>query len=198
MSKNEIDDITRLLNEAKEGRDGALDEVMELVYGRLRSVAERQSRRYAGGRDAQSLEPTELVHEAFLKLIKQRNRYDSRGHFFAIATKVMLRILLDRHRARRRVKRGGDLVRVTLTGEIAADGHDPSMMIPLFVQSLEQLEALDARSAEVTKLRLLWGLTVPEIAEAMDLSVSTVEREWRFARRWLASRLEDGEVDGSV
>lgn len=188
---SETEEITRLLNEAQEGRDGALDEVMELVYARLRALAERQFRRRGRGSDS-TLQPTELVHETFLKLVKQRNRYDNRGHFFAIASKVMLRVLLDQQRSRGRAKRGGDQFRVTLTGAVEpAPREPPSMVIPAFVQALERLEALDRRSAEITKLRLLWGLTVPEIAETMEVSISTVEREWRFARRWLANQLEE-------
>lgn len=187
---SETEEITRLLNEAQDGREGALDEVMELVYGRLRALAAAQYRRRG---KSPTLQPTELVHEAFLKLVKQRNRYDSRGHFFAIASKVMLRVLLDQQRARGRLKRGGEHLRVTL-GDALEPGspEEPSMVVPAFVEALERLEALDERSAEVTKLRLLWGLTVPEIAETMDVSVSTVEREWRFARRWLATRLGEG------
>lgn len=185
----DADEITRLLNEAGQGREGALDEVTALVYGRLRALARRQARRYAGG-GASALEPTDLVHETFLRLVKQRKRYDSRGHFFAIATGVMLRILLDRHRASRRLKRGGGQLRVTLTAALERAGEEPSMVIPAFVEALERLEALDGRCAEVAKLRVLWGLTVPEVAQALEISVSTVEREWRFAQRWLSARLD--------
>ncbi|HVS12841.1 MAG TPA: ECF-type sigma factor [Thermoanaerobaculia bacterium] len=188
------DDITRLLNEAKEGREGALDEVTALVYDRLRALARTQARRYRGA-GTSALEPTELVHEAFLRLVKQRKRYDSRGHFFTIATRVMLRILLDRHRAKGRLKRGGGQLRVTLTAALDTPGEEPSMVIPAFVESLERLEALDARCAEVAKLRVLWGLTVTEVAAAMELSVSTVEREWRFARRWLSARLDQQRAE---
>ena len=185
----DADDITRLLNEASQGREGALDEVTALVYDQLRALARRQARRYAGA-GASTIEPTDLVHETFLRLVKQRKRYDSRGHFFAIATGVMLRVLLDRHRARRRYKRGGEQARVTLTAALDGVGEEPSMVIPAFVQALERLEGLDGRCAEVTKLRVLWGLTVPEIAESMEISVSTVEREWRFSRHWLATQLD--------
>jgi RNA polymerase sigma factor (TIGR02999 family) len=135
-----------------------------------------------------SLQPTELVSEAFLKLIKQRNRYDSRGHFFAIATRVMLRVLKEAHRSKQRLKRGGDYVHVTLHD--VHGNSDPGVEFPAFEEALERLDELSPRTAEVTKLRLLWGLTVPEMAEALDLSVSSVEREWRFARRWLTSELK--------
>ena len=185
-------EITRLLGEAYEGRAEALDEVMSLVYADLQRVAKQQLHRRFGSRAGNiTLEPTALVNEAFLKLIKQRNRYDSRGHFFAIATKVMLRVLMDYDRARRREKRGGDQYRVSLTGVAQRVGEDPSSEIPAFVEALERLETLSQRTADVTKLRLIWGLTVPETAEALGVSDTTVEREWRFARRWLAAALGD-------
>ena len=133
------------------------------------------------------MEPTELVSEVFLMLVKQRKRYDSRGHFFAIATRVMLRVLREQYRAKKRAKRGGDQLRVTLS---SVHGQaDPGVEIPAFEQALGRLETLSPRGAEVTKLHLLWGLTLPEIAEVLTLSVSTIEREWRFARRWLTSEL---------
>jgi RNA polymerase sigma factor (TIGR02999 family) len=180
--------ITRLLAEAYEGRESALDEVMRLVYRDLHRIAEKQLRR-RGHR--LSLETTELVSETFLKLVKQRKRYDSRGHFFAIATGVMIRVLLDHHRKKGRAKRGGQLVRVALSGAEKDLARDPEVRIPDFVEALERLEALAPRTAEVVKLRLLWGLTVPESAEALGTSTSTVEREWRFARRWLGSQLRE-------
>ena len=101
----------------------------------------------------------------------------------------MLRVLMDYDRARRRARRGGDQVRISLSGVARKVGEEPSTDIPAFVEALEKLEKLDERTTEVTKLRLLWGLTVPEVAEALGISVTTVEREWRFARRWLAAEL---------
>ncbi len=184
--------ITELLHQAYQGREGALDEVMEIVYDDLRRVAANHMRaRYGGNLAGVTLQPTALVNEAFLRLVKQRKQYDSRGHFFAIATRVMLRVLMDYDRRRGAVKRGGDRLRVSLSGVARRVGQEPSAEIGAFVEALERLEKLDARTAEVVKLQMLWGLTVPETAEAMDVSVSTVEREWRFARRWLAAALGD-------
>lgn len=179
--------ITRLLAEAQSGRAEALDEVMSLVYTDLRRIAERRLRRYGQG---VTLQPTELVHEGFLRLVKQRQRYDSRGHFFAIATGVMLRVLLDHHRNKRRVKRGGDQVRVSLTDVEGQLSEPPGAAeIPVFVAAVEKLGTLDPRTAEITKLRLLWGLTTREVADVLDVSPSTVERDWRFGRRWLSAEL---------
>jgi RNA polymerase sigma factor (TIGR02999 family) len=190
---DELGTITRLLNEAHEGRKGALDEVMELVYADLNRLAEKRLHQQFGPDLAGiTLEPAALVHETYLKLIKQRKRYDSRGHFFAIATRVMQRILLDYHRKKSRQRRGGDQIRVSLSGVARRAGEEPSAEIPAFVEALDKLGNLDQRTGDVTKLRLIWGLTVPEIAEAIELSVATVEREWRFARKWLAAELAGG------
>ena len=190
---DEVTEITRLLNEAQGGREQALDDVMELVYRRLRAIAASQLRRRAALAGELSLQPTDLVHEAFLRLIKQRKQYDNRGQFFAIASRVMMRVLVDEYRARAREKRGGDALRVTLT-DYRLGGEGPvelSFLVPAFVECLERLRELDARTAEVAQLRLLWGLTMEEIASTIEVSLSTVEREWRFGRGWLASRLGD-------
>ena len=191
--------ITRLLAEAHDGRQGALDEVMDLVYRDLRRIAASQlARRQRSGRAAVTLQPTELVDEGFLRLIKQRKRYDSRGHFFAIATRVMLRVLLDHHRQKKATRRGGDSVRIFLSQVEVETALRPDVAIQDFVGAMERLESLSARTADVTKLRLLWGLTSPEVAEALDVSLSTVEREWRFARRWLSSELRGPDEAGAI
>lgn len=183
-------EITRLLAEAHAGRAEALDEVMELLYADLRRIAQHQlKRRYGSARGQVSIEPTELVNEAFLKLIRQRKQYDSRGHFFAIASRVMVRVLMDYGRAKKRGKRGEDPLRVSLSKVQREMASEPDFAISDFVEALERLEAMAPRTAEVTKLRLLWGLTLRETSEAMELSSSTVEREWRFGSRWLAAEL---------
>jgi RNA polymerase sigma factor (TIGR02999 family) len=182
--------ITTLLAEARAGREGALDEVMEIVYSDLCRMADRQLRRRSSRDPAgATLEPAALVNETFLKLIKLRMRYDSRGHFFAVATRVMLQVLMDYYRARGAVKRGGGWARVTISDADGDLATEPSVEIPEFVEALRRLETLDPRAAEVTKLRAVWGLTVPETAAALGVSRSTVEREWRFACKWLARRL---------
>jgi RNA polymerase sigma factor (TIGR02999 family) len=183
-------EITRLLNEAAEGREGAHDELTRLVYADLRRLAEQQIRKFdRRGGALVSLEPASLVNEAYLRLITQRNPYDSRGHFFAIATKVMLRVLVDRSRARNRQKRGAGLRRITLSGVEQRVDRQASSDVVDVARALERLEALDARSAEVAKLRLVWGFSTAECARILDSSVRTVEREWGFARRWLAAEL---------
>ena len=180
-------EITRLLHDADEGRAGALDEVMELVYRQLSSMAESHlRRRYGPDLAGATLEPSALVHDTFLRLIRQRNRFDNRGQFFGIATKMMIRVLNDHAREKHAEKRGGERVRVTLS---ELGGSDPQHDVTDFVRALERLEQSDTRTAEVAKLRLLWGLTVPEIAGTLDVSRRTVARDWRFARSWLQAEL---------
>jgi len=184
-------EITELLTAVDEGREDAMKSLMDRVYSDLVRVADHQLKaRHGPDLAGTTLEPAALVNETFLKLIKQRNRYDSRGHFFAIATRVMLRVLNDYYRARHAAKRGGGLQRVTLSKLGQEHAHEPGSEIPEFLDALDQLEKLDGRTAEVTKLRLIWGLTIPEISTATGLSVATVEREWEFARRWLGSKLK--------
>lgn len=185
-------EITRLLEEASAGRREALDEVLAVVYSDLQRVAARQlEKHYRADPRHLTLEPSALVNETYLKLIKQRTRFDNRGHFFAIATTVMLRVLLDYQRSRSRAKRGGGQVHVSLA-EIAdpdQDAHGPTL--PAFVDALERLDQLDSRLSEIVKLRLVWGLTVAEIADTLECSKRTVERDWEFARRWLETELAD-------
>ncbi len=183
-------DITQLLQEAAEGRGGALDEVMAVVYADLERLAGKHMRQEFGSEvEALTLEPAALVNETFLKLVQQRNEFKNRGQFFAIATKLMLRALVDYHRAREAKKRGGGHVRVTLTGVAVAASPEPSTTIPALVEALEKLEALDKRKAEVVKLRVIWGFELAEIADILCVSVPTVKRDWRFSRNWLADAL---------
>jgi RNA polymerase sigma factor (TIGR02999 family) len=183
-------DITQLLQEAADGRKGALDDVMTVVYADLERLAGKHMRREFGAEfDALTLEPAALVNETFLKLVQQRNEFENRGQFFAIATKLMLRALVDYHRAREAKKRGGGQVRVTLTGVADAAASEPSTTIPALVEALERLEVLDERKAEVVKLRIIWGFEVAEIADILGVSVPTVKRDWRFSRNWIADAL---------
>jgi RNA polymerase sigma factor (TIGR02999 family) len=183
-------DITRLLQEAADGRDGALDEAMGLVYADLERMAEKHLRRRFGKRSgALTLEPAGLVNEMFLKLVRQRKRYENREQFFAIATKLMLRALVDYHRAREAGKRGGGQIRVTLTGVADANAAEPSTTVPALIEALEQLEELDERKAAIVKLRAIWGFELAEIADILGVSVPTVKRDWRFSRTWLADAL---------
>ena len=173
--------ITALLNEAAKGREGAFDEVVELVYADLERMARRhvRERERAAGREL-TLEPAALVNEAYVKLLQQRTPYRNRHQFFAIATKVMLRILTDYHRARAAKKRGGGIPNVTLSGLRSPAMPDPMARVPVLIEAIEQLEALDERKADVLKLRGLWGLSTEQTATALDVSPATVDRDWQF------------------
>lgn len=165
-------------------------ELLPLVYDELQRIAERVL-----GRDGPlSIVATDLVHELYMRLSgsgAEEPPWKSRSHFFAIAARGMRQILVDHRRRRGASKRGGDGLwrRVTLRG-LADDGaaHVDALTLS---EVLEQLEDLDPRQARVVELRLLGGLTIPEIAEVLDLSVPTIEREWRHARAWLTRVLSE-------
>lgn len=188
-------DVTALLQQVNAGAPGAADVLWAAVHDELRFLARRHMEREFGrGLPGVTLQPTALVNEAYLRLIKQRNQFDNRGHFFAIATKVLVRVLRDYERERYALKRGGGWVRVTLDPDDKAhdgpgDADDRSASIEKLVGALDTLETLDARKAEVVKLRVLWGLTIDETAKTLDVAHATIERDWEFSRAWLRTRL---------
>lgn len=191
MSADEAE-IVLLLEQVGAGNKAAVDRLSALVYDDLRRLAASHlHRRFGAGARNITLAPTVLVHETYLRMVKQRKAFDSLGHFFAIATRVMLRVLVDYQREKQAAKRGAGQVRVTLSDLEDEAAAPVAAGLSELVSALERLEELDARGAEVVKLRVLWGLTVPEIAETLEVSPSTIEREWRFARRWLAAHLHD-------
>lgn len=179
-------DITELLRRATAGEEGVFDQVVARVYGELEQFAERHMRRSFGRNLAGlTLEPRALVNETFLKLLRRPRDFANRRHFFAFANRVLLRVLVDYQRARSAEKRGGELLRVTLA---EVPELEPAPADLSFV--LEELERLDERKAEVVKLRIFWGLEMDEIATTLEISLRTVERDWRFCRSWLKSKLE--------
>lgn len=186
MSNREMPAITVLLHRWHDGDVAAGNDLLPLVYAQLRSIARRQ---LSGQRGNLSLMPTELVHEAYLKLSDgvPPNSND-RQHFFALAARAMREVLVDHERHRRANKRDGG-ERVTLS---SIDPPDPSQSIDLLAldQALAQLEAIDARKARVIELRAFAGLDFAEIAEVMDISRATLARDFRTARAWLYRALE--------
>ena len=170
-----------------------MDELMRSVYADLERIAERHlAQRFGPGLPGVTLEPAALVNESFLRLIKQKKKFGNRGHFFAIATKVMMRVLLDYQRRRGAVRRGGDRGRITLNldvhSPVGTAEEDRGIEVECLAAALEQLEALDGRKADVVKLRVVWGLKMEEITEALGVSLATVERDWSFSRAWLARK----------
>jgi RNA polymerase sigma factor (TIGR02999 family) len=135
-----------------------------------------------------------LASDTLMKLIRQRERFDNAGHLFAIASRVMMRLLIDYHRTRKAAKRGsGNLVRVSLDPDQAADSksNGEGLDVEALNDALEKLAALDARKADVVRYRVLWGLTTAEIAKQLSVSTVTIERDWSFAKAWLAKELSD-------
>ena len=190
MSDEQVQTITRLLNEAGAGKGGAAEQLIPFVYKELRAIAGKQFR---SERRDHTLEPTALVHEAFVKLVGQeKGQWQNRAQFFAIASRVMRRILVDHARTKASQRRGGDFRRITLDTPIAAMGT-PDVDIIDLDDALNRLSALNERRARVVELRFFSGLDFPEIAELMELSRATVVNEARFARAWLARELGAGE-----
>jgi RNA polymerase sigma factor (TIGR02999 family) len=178
--------ITRLLNAWRQGDAAARDRLFVLVYEELRRRAASQLRRE---RRDHTLRPTALVHEAYLRLIGQdRAQWQGRSQFFAIASEMMRRVLVDHARERKAVKRGGAAIRVALEEDVAATDAREVDLIALDT-ALDELADLDPRQGRVVELRFFGGLGTAEIADVLDVSRATVDRDWRFARTWLYRRL---------
>ena len=155
--------------------------LLALVYEELRRMAESQMSREKAG---QSIQPTELVHEAYLRLVGASNlRWENRAHFFGAAARSMRQILINRAQRRAAAKHGGDRKRVELDPDFAGE-PEPEIMLSLDV-ALEQLEKHDSRKSEIVMLRYFAGLSIQDTAQALGISPATVKREWQFARSWL-------------
>ena len=174
--------VTQLLIDLSKGDERAIDELLPLVYGELRKLAAAYMSRERSGH---TLQPTALVHETYLKLINQRQvDWKNRAHFFGLAAEIMRRILVNHARDRRAEKRGGDANRVSLS--VAADSFEKQDLDILALnEALEKLAEFDSRKARIVELKFFGGLTTKEIAEVLQISDATVEREWSFARAWL-------------
>jgi RNA polymerase sigma-70 factor (ECF subfamily) len=172
-------EVTQLLRASRAGDRAALDRVVPLVYDDLRRAARRQLARRRGG--AQSVQPTTLVHEAYLKLAGNAPSATDRGHFLAIAAHAMRQVLVDRARARHAAKRGPDWVRTTLTDGAWSTELDTATLLALD----DALERLDPRQRQVVECRFFAGLDDAEIAEALGITTRTVRRDWVKARAWL-------------
>jgi RNA polymerase sigma factor (TIGR02999 family) len=169
----------------RQGDQAALAELITLVYDELHRLAERQLQ---GQRRETSLRTTELVHEAFLRLVdQQRVEWRSRSHFYAVAALVMRRVLVDYARARRTDKRGGAVIKLPLDvlDETLEISHERATELIALDDALTGLEKLDAQQAQVVELRFFGGLTGEEIAELLHISPRTVARQWEAARLWL-------------
>jgi RNA polymerase sigma factor (TIGR02999 family) len=179
-------DATATLQAHVRGEPAAAEQLLPLVYDTLRLLARRYLRREGPG---QSLQPTELVHEAYLRLIDQdRIDWKGRTHFFAMAAIQMRRILVERARAKAAVKRGAGMRRIALHDGLA---NDPGTSLDLLAldEALDRLEQRNARQCRVAELRIFSGLEHMEVAEAVGVGEKTVREDWKKARAWLAREL---------
>ena len=177
-----ISNATVLLGGAEQGDSRAADQLLDLVYGELRRLAAYKLGREAPG---QTLQPTALVHEAWLKLVGAgEQKFKNHKHFFAVAAEAMRRILIDRARRRKTQRHGGQCERVELwETRLAAPAEDDQLLA--VNEALEKLEGQHPAQAQVVKLRYFGGMTNEEVAQALNISVSTVKTYWTFARAWL-------------
>ena len=180
--------ITEVLQEIAQGDRKQVDVLFSHVYPKLRQMAGSLLSRERRGH---SMEPTMLVHEAYLKLVDQQNAtWKTKSHFFAVGAEAMRRILVDRARHRNRLKHGGDMLRITLTDLNAKSlsvNRDQDVLV--VSEILSRLEKLDPRQAKIVELRFFGGLTLDEAAEALGISRRTVAYEWRIARAWMRAEL---------
>jgi RNA polymerase sigma factor (TIGR02999 family) len=179
--------ITALLIAWSDGRREALDRLVPLVYEDLRRLAVGYMGRESPGH---ALQPTALVHEAYVRLIDQRRvHWKNRAHFFGVAASLMRRILVDHARRRRAEKRGGEAERITLTEDVLPAAQPDALDVLSLHESLERLAAFDPQLARIVELRYFGGLTIEEAAAVIGVSPATVVREWTIAKAWLRADL---------
>jgi len=184
-----VSDVTRILEAAQQGDPKAADQLLPLVYEELRRLAAHKMSHEPPG---QTLQPTALVHEAWLRLSQQADaRWQNREHFYAMAAEVMRRILVDRARRRQARKHGGDLERVELDAVDLPGPGDDAVVLQVH-DALERLAAEDAEKAKVVKLRFFVGLENAEVAAILGVSEKTVQRHWSFAKAWLYRAMQGG------
>jgi RNA polymerase sigma factor (TIGR02999 family) len=177
-----MSDVTQVLEAIGRGDGRASDELLPLVYDELRRLAAARMAQEAAG---QTLQPTALVHEAWLRMVKDGERnWQNRAHFFGAAAEAMRRILIENARRKSRLKRGGDQARIDIEQlELAATTPDDKVL--LIDDALERLQAEDPEKARIVVLKFFGGLTNQEVAENLGVTERTVERQWAFAKAWL-------------
>jgi RNA polymerase sigma factor (TIGR02999 family) len=183
-----MNDVTRILSAIEQGDAQAAEQLLPLVYEELRRLA---ARKMAQEKPGQTLQATALVHEAYLRLVDDPGRqWENRGHFFAAAAEAMRRILVEKARAKKRLKRGGGLARREFDPDRLAAPELPEDLLALD-EALTRLAAADRHAAEVVQLRVFAGLTVKEVANVLGVSPRTVDHVWAYARAWLLAELND-------
>ena len=179
------DQVTRLLRGWREGEAAALEELTPLVYDALRHIARRHMR---AERPGHTLQATALVGEAYLRLVAVDLDWRDRGHFYAVAARMMRRILVDHARGRQRDKRGGDVTHIALEEGLVPAGSSSTDLVELD-DALSRLQGFDPRKGQIVELVYFGGLTYDETAAALDISAATVDRELRLAKAWLYREL---------
>ena len=189
-----MSDVTQILQAVEHGDAQAANELLTLVYDELRRVAAHKMAHEAPG---QTLQPTALVHEAWLHLGgDQQPTWQNRAHFFRAAAEAMRRVLVDRAREKQAMKRGGHLQRVDLDG-VELPSPMPDNELLALDEALDRLATVDTRAAEMVKLCFFVGLTQPEAARELGVSLATAERIWGFARAWLLREVKKQTMDSS-
>lgn len=193
MSDKNLEDVTHILQEWSAGTNNAHERLMPLVYAELRRLARHYLRKERSGH---TLQPTALVHEAYLKLIDQtRVSWQNRAHFYGVAAQLMRRILVDHARAAAAEKRGGDATRFTLDEARLQLRQQKSVDLIALDEVLQRLAKIDARKSRVVEMRFFGGLREDEIAECLGVSTKTVTRDWQMAKLWLYSELAATHTD---
>ena len=201
--KNQAGEVTQLLLQWRAGNEAVLEMLLPLVYDELRGLAQRHLRRERG---SHTLQRTALVHEAYLRMVDQRQvNWESRAQFFGIASQMMRRVLVDHARRRAAEKRGGGAQRIDIDAVLATDEgadsraravdeprEEPEIDFEAVHEALERLEALDPGQGKLVELRFFGGLSIKEAAEVIGVSPATVKREWAIARAWLQRELTSG------
>jgi RNA polymerase sigma factor (TIGR02999 family) len=182
-----MSDVTRILSQIESGDPSAAEQLLPLIYTELRRLA---TQRLTQERPGQTLQATALVHEAYLRLVtgNQAQQWNSRGHFFGAAAQAMRRILVEEARRKGRLKHAGERQRVDLESRLLVSSEPDDELIALD-EALQRLSAEDPEAAAVVNLRYFAGLTIEEMALALNISVRTVNRHWAYARAWLYRQL---------
>jgi RNA polymerase sigma factor (TIGR02999 family) len=182
-----MSEVTQILSQIQQGDRQAANELLPLVYDELRKLA---AAKLASEKPGQTLQATALVHEAYLRLVgdEDKQRWDSRGHFFAAAAEAMRRILVDQARSKATHKRGGNLGRLDIDAIDLASHATPDQLLAVD-DALQKLSNEDPAAANLVKLRYFAGMSVEQAANALDISVTTAYRHWNYARAWLHAGL---------
>lgn len=184
-------DVTRILSQIQQGDSAAADQLLPVVYDNLRRLA---SQRMGMESPDPTLQPTALVHEAYVRLVNNDSdhSWESRGHFFSAAAEAMRRILVDHARRKHATKRGGELNRVAVM-DIVENGRLNDGQLLALDEALSEFEELDPAKSRIVKLKFFAGMTIDETAKVVGISRATAQRHWAYARAWLFGKLTNGE-----